>query len=726
MLSTANLSLSSPDLRAYARARMVLINLVVLSLWTVSTLCASTVTATWAANPEASVVGYRLSYGTVSGTYTTTIDVGNVTTNVMSVPGGQTYYFAVQAYNSSGLSSSNSTEVAFFVPASSSPTLTSLSPPSGAVGTAVTITGANFGATKGTSTVTFNGTLATPTRWTATSVVVPVPAGATSGNVVVTVGGVASNPSAFTVTGRATATVAFVQLNYATPQTATAKVGVPFKVAQTAGNLNVVVVGWADLTRSVVSVTDTKGNVYTRAIGPTVQTGVASQSIYYAKNIGAAAAGANTVTVTFTGAATFPDIRVVEYSGVDPVAPLDVAVGASGTTTTANSGTVTTTTANDVLLAANYVQGTTSSAGSGFTQRVITDPDSDLVEDRLVSAVGSYSGTAAVSTGGWIMQMVAFRVASVSTASPVLTASLASTSLATTNEASGAAGAVTRPRNDMMRRTDYDGDGKSDIVVYRSGLGMWEILQSHTGFATRVKVTSGTTGDLSVAGDYDGDGKTDLGLFRPATGQWDVPLSSTNSSTSLTLAWGGATDVPVVGDYDGDGQTDLGIFHPATGQWAILLSSTNYATSLTLSLGTATDVPVAADYDGDGKTDIGIFRPATGQWSVLVSSTNYMTGLNFSWGTAADTPVPGDYDGDGKTDLGIFHPATGLWDVLLSSTDYATSLTLAWGTATGIPFHGDYDGDGKTDPGIFNPSTGRWEILFSGANYTTSMTSITQ
>src|SRR5205814_10318149 len=49
------------------------------------------------------------------------------------------------------------------------PSLTSLTPPSGAVGTAVTIAGTNFGATQDTSTVTFNGTAATPTSWSATS-----------------------------------------------------------------------------------------------------------------------------------------------------------------------------------------------------------------------------------------------------------------------------------------------------------------------------------------------------------------------------------------------------------------------------------------------------------------------------------------------------------------------------------------------------------------------------
>jgi hypothetical protein len=80
------------------------------------------------------------------------------------------------------------------------PSITSLSPTSGVVGTSVTINGANFGATQGTSTVTFGGVAAATTSWSATSIVAPVPAGATTGNVVVTVGGAASNGLSFTVT----------------------------------------------------------------------------------------------------------------------------------------------------------------------------------------------------------------------------------------------------------------------------------------------------------------------------------------------------------------------------------------------------------------------------------------------------------------------------------------------------------------------------------------------
>jgi IPT/TIG domain len=80
------------------------------------------------------------------------------------------------------------------------PSISSLSPTSGPAGTSVTITGTNFGATQGSSTVAFNGTAGTPTAWSNTSISVPVPNGATTGNVVVTVGGAASNGVSFTPT----------------------------------------------------------------------------------------------------------------------------------------------------------------------------------------------------------------------------------------------------------------------------------------------------------------------------------------------------------------------------------------------------------------------------------------------------------------------------------------------------------------------------------------------
>jgi Domain of unknown function (DUF1929)/Fibronectin type III domain len=206
--------------------------------------------------------------------------------------------------------------------------------------------------------------------------------------------------------------IAFVQRNYATPQSPVTTVSVPFTAAQSAGNLNVVVVGWNDTTAQVISVTDTKANAYQRAVGPTLSSGAVSQSIYYAKNIAAASAGANAVKVSFTAAANYADIRVLEYSGLDTVNPVDVTAFGSGSTATSSTQAAVTTNASDLLVAANTVNTVTKGPGTGWTSRVITVPDSDIAEDRVVSVAGSYSATAPLSGAGpWVMQMVAFKTA---------------------------------------------------------------------------------------------------------------------------------------------------------------------------------------------------------------------------------------------------------------------------------------------------------------------------
>jgi large repetitive protein len=118
-------------------------------------------------------------HGQFNGTTATTIGSWSATSIVATVPTGATTGNVV--VNASGV---NSNGVSFTVVAA--PSITSLSPTSGAVGASVTITGTNFGSTQGTSTVKFNGTAATTIgSWSATSIVATVPTGATTGNVVV-------------------------------------------------------------------------------------------------------------------------------------------------------------------------------------------------------------------------------------------------------------------------------------------------------------------------------------------------------------------------------------------------------------------------------------------------------------------------------------------------------------------------------------------------------------
>ena len=129
------------------------------------------------------------SFVTFNGT-TATPESWSSTQIVIPVPSGATTGSVV--VNVSGLVSSG-VSFTVLVP----PSISTISPTSGLVGTLVTITGTNFGATQGTSTVSFDGTAATPTSWSNAQIVVPVPSGATTGNITVQVGGVSAQSGQF-------------------------------------------------------------------------------------------------------------------------------------------------------------------------------------------------------------------------------------------------------------------------------------------------------------------------------------------------------------------------------------------------------------------------------------------------------------------------------------------------------------------------------------------------
>ena len=179
--------------------------------------------------------------------------------------------------------------------------------------------------------------------------------------------------------------------------------------AQIAGDTNIIAIGWNNATSNITSVTDSAGNVYERAV-PTARGSGLSQAIYYAKNIKAAAAGANTVTVTFNTATQFVDLRITEYSGLDPVAPFVVGTSASGTGAAAITGAVTTTIPNALIFGAGMTTGGFSRAGKYFTSRIITTPDGDIVQDRFVTVAGQYPATASLAwSAAWVLQVAAFK-----------------------------------------------------------------------------------------------------------------------------------------------------------------------------------------------------------------------------------------------------------------------------------------------------------------------------
>ncbi len=244
--------------------------------------------------------------------------------------------------------------------------------------------------------------------------------------------------------------------------------------------------------------------------------------------------------------------------------------------------------------------------------------------------------------------------------------------------------------------SDFDGDRRTDLSVYRPATGTWQYINSSTGILETTQF--GLDGDQTVAGDFDGDGRSDIAIWRPSTGIWYI-LGSTSGFSATQF--GVAGDIPVPGDYDADGKTDIAIWRPSNGVWYVMQSSLGIRI---VKWGLAGDIPVLGDFEGDGKDDFTIWRPSTGVWFTLQSSSSLA--IIISFGLDGDKPLSADMNGDGRTDYTIFRPSEGNWYMLDSAT--LAFSAFQFGTAGDVPIPADYDGDGKSDIAVFRPSDNVW------------------
>jgi subtilisin-like proprotein convertase family protein len=265
---------------------------------------------------------------------------------------------------------------------------------------------------------------------------------------------------------------------------------------------------------------------------------------------------------------------------------------------------------------------------------------------------------------------------------------------------------IQQPAGEARRSPfDFDGDGKTDISVFRPSGGEWWYVRSSNGQVS-AGVFGGTT-DVITPGDFTGDGKSDFAFFRPSTGEWFILKSENNSFTAFPFGQNG--DIPAPADYDNDGKLDAAVFRAGT--WYIAPSAGGAA--IVTGFGAAGDQPVPRDYDNDGRADIAIVRNQDGdkQWWINRSSAGLSA---FVFGNASDKAVPGDYTGDGKADAALWRESTGEW-LILRSEDFSY-FAFPFGRNGDSPVTGDYDGDGRFDAAVFRPSGATWFINLTGGS----------
>jgi hypothetical protein len=525
------------------------------------------ITLAWNANPEPTVAGYVIGYGIQSGIYTTLVDVGNVTTFTLDLPGTQ-YYLAVRAYNTSGASSVFSAEVAD----SSLIVLANPGDQNNRAGASVSLRLVATGS---------------PVSYLATN----LPGGLSLNTATGWITGIVS-------AGAATSSPYFVSAKVSDASGNTTSVQFMWTITPDGAPWVTSPANQSNLEKATISLqvaaSDPDGDVLTYSatgLPPTLTINPVTGLI--SGTLSSTSAGTYTVTVTASDG-SLSNSKTFTWTVMDVNTKADVTVyrPSTGGWFTLQSST-------------NYTTSSSVSWGLSTDRIVPGDYDGDGKADPAVYRPSTGAWHILKSSTNFTTSMSLSWGLSTDVPEPgdydgdgktdpaVYRPSTGSWYILYSSTNYTTSGAVSWGLNtDIPLPADYDGDGKTDPAIYRPSTGLWAILKSSTGYSSGIYVSWGLSTDVPVPGDYDGDGKVDPAIFRPSTGLWAILKSSTGFGSSIDISWGLSTDVPVPGDYDGDGKTDPAIFRPSTGLWAILKSSTGYSSAISVSWGLSTDVPV--------------------------------------------------------------------------------------------------------------------------------------
>ena len=254
---------------------------------------------------------------------------------------------------------------------------------------------------------------------------------------------------------------------------------------------------------------------------------------------------------------------------------------------------------------------------------------------------------------------------------------------------------------------DFDGDGKSDIGVFRPSTGTWWFNRSSEGVTA---VQFGDDGDYPIGEDFDGDGRDDISVWRPGPpDEAAIYILQSSDSTVRAELFGQTGDDPVLmGDWDGDGKADPAVYRDndfdGRGRIYYRASQNNPSGALfSRAFGIPGDRAIKGDFDGNGRLDPAVYRPSNRRFWVLSDRLRVLI-----MGEPSDFFFASDISGNAASDIVAYRPSTStFYNFNLNSGSYSI---VQWGIPGDIPIPADFDGDGRSDYAVFRPSNGTWWI----------------
>lgn len=231
---------------------------------------------------------------------------------------------------------------------------------------------------------------------------------------------------------------------------------------------------------------------------------------------------------------------------------------------------------------------------------------------------------------------------------------------------------------------DYDGDGRFDPALWRPSDGRFYVYPSSRKCPAYMvqhgpgcEVQWGLPGDIALTGDYDGDRRSDPVVWRQTSGilyvlpsSGDCPPSMTPHYNGCETQWGLPGDQPISGDFDRDNRSDAAVWRPSDGSFYVVPSSGHctsrmepFAHGCRVQWGLGGDVPVVGDYDNDRYADPAVWRPINATYYVLPSSNDCFRrmlphghGCELQYGEYNEIPIVGRFDRSDLFNFGTHDP----------------------------------------------------------------------